>query len=177
MTPRAAVSSIKATCMPNVMATDLWLTHTHTHVRNPAVTLRRLKKTQNVHTQILCYSLLSLHSLSISAFVRHTFGSYKCCLEVRARRPCLFNGPSVCQLFLWGGQCVGRRSRDLGGRADAAGSDRWRGVRLHSFNSMRTTEPHFKQQERNLLAPSSAMHRHAHAATHAHTHMLLLKLS
>lgn len=71
----------------------------------------------------------------------------------------------------------------MGGSVGAAGSDRWRGVRLHSFSSMRTTELHFKQQGRNLLAPSVCACRNTqtHMLEHPHawvqTHMLLLELS
>lgn len=71
----------------------------------------------------------------------------------------------------------------MGGSVGAAGSDRWRGVRLHSFSSMRTTELHFKQQGRNLLAPSVCACRNTqtHMLEHTHacvqTHMLLLELS
>lgn len=143
----------------------------HTCTRAQCALTRTI--THSAHTRSLYFSITP----PPLAYVTHTLSlcSYKCSSVVRARRCCLFNGPSVGQLLLWGGRCVGRRSQDLGGRAGAAGSDRWRGVRLHSFSSMRTTEPHFKQQGRNLLAPSSAntyaathMLQHMHACVHTH---------
>ena len=134
-------------------------TRTHTHTQKSALTQEL--RSFAFHTHFLI-TFISFLSPSLSPSLSLSLCSYKCCSEVRARRPRLFNGPSVCQLFLWGGRCVGRRSRDLGGRAGAAGSDRWRGVRLHSFSSMRTTEPHFKKQGRNLLAPIVCRHMQTH---------------